>query len=183
LLAASSLVDIAIASTLAVAGIAMAPIPAVVVAGALSAAVLFALVLDLIKLPVFAHLGIAENTASSHTAGRAKSKPNSKTQITAEQPKLSDAKPAATPQIQSEIKPEDSAKSQNPPDSKIEVAPVIKAAVQPENKPDAAAAMASDATPQMVKRVHELYETLGREDVQAVQKWDKAHEKVPAENK
>jgi len=63
LLVASSLMDIAIASTLAVAGIAMAPIPAKVVAGALAAAVLFAFVLDLIKLPVFAHLGIAETTA------------------------------------------------------------------------------------------------------------------------
>jgi H+-transporting ATPase len=42
--------------------------------------------------------------------------------------------------------------------------------------------MSSDPTPQMVKRVHQLYEALGREDVQAVQNWDKAHEKVPAEN-
>ena len=29
-------------------------------------------------------------------------------------------------------------------------------------------------TPQIVKRVHELYEELGREDVQAVQDWEKA---------
>jgi H+-transporting ATPase len=32
-----------------------------------------------------------------------------------------------------------------------------------------------DATPQLVKRVHEFYEELGREDVQSVQDWDKAH--------
>ncbi len=63
LLVASSLMDIAIASTLAMAGIAMAPIPAKVVTGALAAAALFGFVLDLIKLPVFAHLGIAETTA------------------------------------------------------------------------------------------------------------------------
>jgi H+-transporting ATPase len=61
LLAASSTLDIAIASTLAAAGIAMAPIPVLDIAGTLAAAVLFALVLDLIKVPVFAHLGIAEN--------------------------------------------------------------------------------------------------------------------------
>jgi hypothetical protein len=29
-------------------------------------------------------------------------------------------------------------------------------------------------TPQLVKRVHELYEELGREDVRAVQDWEKA---------
>jgi len=33
----------------------------------------------------------------------------------------------------------------------------------------------------LVKRVHQLYEALGREDVRAVQDWDKAHEKVPPE--
>jgi H+-transporting ATPase len=32
-----------------------------------------------------------------------------------------------------------------------------------------------EATPQLVKRVHELYEELGREDVQSVQDWEKAH--------
>jgi H+-transporting ATPase len=29
-------------------------------------------------------------------------------------------------------------------------------------------------TPQIVKRVHELYEELGREDVRAVQDWEQA---------
>ena len=61
LLAASSLVDIAIASTLAVAGIAMTAISIGVVAGTLAAAALFALVLDLLKAPLFAHLGITKN--------------------------------------------------------------------------------------------------------------------------
>ena len=31
-------------------------------------------------------------------------------------------------------------------------------------------------TPQLVKRVHELYEELGREDVKAVQDWEKANQ-------
>jgi H+-transporting ATPase len=81
LLAVSSVVDIAIASTLAVAGIAMAPITAAVVGSVLASAVLFALVIDLIKLPVFSHLGIAEATATAHTAGKAKRKLTPKTQI------------------------------------------------------------------------------------------------------
>jgi H+-transporting ATPase len=61
LLVVSSVADIAIASTLAVGGIAMAPLPARLVAGTLVAAVIFAFMLDLIKVPVFARLGIARS--------------------------------------------------------------------------------------------------------------------------
>ena len=43
-----------------------------------------------------------------------------------------------------------------------------------EPKTDAKAETPPDLTPQLVKRVHELYEELGREDVRAVQNWDKA---------
>ena len=32
--------------------------------------------------------------------------------------------------------------------------------------------------PQLVKRVHELYEKLGHEDVQAVQDWEKKHSEL-----
>jgi H+-transporting ATPase len=58
-LVVSSVADIAIASTLAVGGIAMTALPAALVAGTLAAAAAFALVLDFIKVPVFARLGIA----------------------------------------------------------------------------------------------------------------------------
>ena len=57
--AISSVFDLAIASALAVGGIAMTPLPAWVVAGTLAAAVAFAFVLDLVKVPVFARLGLA----------------------------------------------------------------------------------------------------------------------------
>jgi H+-transporting ATPase len=33
-------------------------------------------------------------------------------------------------------------------------------------------------TPQIVKRVHELYEELGREDVREVEDWEKAKRKT-----
>jgi H+-transporting ATPase len=147
LLAASSIVDIAIASTLAVAGIAMSPIPALVVAGTLAAAVLFALALDLIKVPIFAHLGIAENATTSDTGRQTKN--------------------SATPATPSASEPTKRSKTET--------------AAKPENKSDSAVTTSSDATPQLVKRVHELYEALGREDVRAVQDWDKAREKGPAE--
>jgi H+-transporting ATPase len=57
-LIASSIVDVLIASTLAIAGIAMAPLPAWTVAATLGAAAALALILDLVKVPVFARLGI-----------------------------------------------------------------------------------------------------------------------------
>jgi H+-transporting ATPase len=59
LLVASSVTDIAIASTLAVAGIAMTPIPGMLVVGTLAASVIFAIIVTSIKVPVFARLGIA----------------------------------------------------------------------------------------------------------------------------
>ncbi len=57
-LVVSSVVDLGIASTLAVGGIAMTPLPVMVVAGILAAAVVFAVILDLAKVPLFARLGI-----------------------------------------------------------------------------------------------------------------------------
>jgi H+-transporting ATPase len=59
LLVASSVVDILIASILAVAGIAMTPLSAWIVADTLAGAVLLAIVADLVKVPTFRGLGIA----------------------------------------------------------------------------------------------------------------------------
>jgi H+-transporting ATPase len=58
-LVVSSLADLLIASTLAIAGIAMTPLPAWIVAGTLAAAAVFAVMLDLVKVPAFRRLGIA----------------------------------------------------------------------------------------------------------------------------
>jgi H+-transporting ATPase len=58
-LAMSSVADISIASTLAIGGLFMTSLPAIVVAGALVAAVVFAFVVDAAKVPVFGRLGIA----------------------------------------------------------------------------------------------------------------------------
>jgi len=55
----SSGADLVIASTLAVGGIAMAPVPAWTVAGTLAAAAVFAIALDFVKVPVFDCLKIA----------------------------------------------------------------------------------------------------------------------------
>ena len=58
-LVVSSVADILIASTLAIGGIAMTPLPAWIVAGTLAAAAVFAVILDLVKVPAFRRLGIA----------------------------------------------------------------------------------------------------------------------------
>jgi H+-transporting ATPase len=57
-LVASSVADILIAATLAVGGIAMAPLPAWIVASTLAAASVFAVIMDLIKVPVLRRLRI-----------------------------------------------------------------------------------------------------------------------------
>ncbi len=54
----SSIADLLIASTLAIGGIAMTPLPVWIVAGTLAAASLFAVLLDLVKVPAFRRLGI-----------------------------------------------------------------------------------------------------------------------------
>jgi H+-transporting ATPase len=55
----SSVGDLLIASVLAIAGIAMTALPAAMVAGALVAAMVFAVLLDFIKVPLFRRLRIA----------------------------------------------------------------------------------------------------------------------------
>jgi H+-transporting ATPase len=58
-LAASSVADVLIASILAVGGIAMTPLSPLAVTGTLAAATAFAFALDMVKVPIFARLGIA----------------------------------------------------------------------------------------------------------------------------
>ena len=55
----SSIADLLIASTLAIGGIAMTPLPVWIVAGTLAAAAVFAFILDLVKVPVFRRLRIS----------------------------------------------------------------------------------------------------------------------------
>jgi H+-transporting ATPase len=57
-LIASSVVDTSIACILAAAGIATAPLPLGVIAGALGGAVVFAFLMDLVKVPLFRHLSL-----------------------------------------------------------------------------------------------------------------------------
>jgi H+-transporting ATPase len=78
----------------------------------------------------------------------------------------------AGPKPKAEVKP--AALAAPRPDGKTASQPLSKA----EPKPRAKAGTPSDLTPKLVKRVHELYEELGRADVQAVQDWEKAEQKM-----
>jgi H+-transporting ATPase len=57
-LIASSVTDISIAAILAITGVAMTPLPAEVVGGTLGGAIVFAFLMDFVKVPVFRWLGI-----------------------------------------------------------------------------------------------------------------------------
>jgi H+-transporting ATPase len=59
ILVLSSVADVLIISTLAICGIAMAPLTLLVVAGELVAAIAFGLLLDAAKIPLFASLHIS----------------------------------------------------------------------------------------------------------------------------
>ena len=80
----------------------------------------------------------------------------------------SDAKATPQPEVPAEPKP--NAKAE--PKSDDSTAPKPEAKAEP--KPDSRVQTQQDVTPQLVKRVHELYEQLGREDVRAVEDWEKA---------
>jgi H+-transporting ATPase len=58
-LVVSSVIDLLIASTLATRGVAMSPLPILIVGGTLVSAAVFAFILDVAKVPVFRSLGIA----------------------------------------------------------------------------------------------------------------------------
>ncbi len=93
----------------------------------------------------------------------------------------------------------DPAKTTSKPDAKAEPKPEVKAEPQPdanaggepkpaaapvpsaEPQPEPKTRTSSDLTPQLVKRVHELYEGLGREDVRAVEDWEKAEREIQHE--
>jgi H+-transporting ATPase len=105
---------------------------------------------------------------------KAKSKPEAKPEAKSEakaEPKP-DAKAEAKPDVKAEPKPE--AKAEPKPEAKAEPKPEVKA----EPKPEPKAKIPPDLTPQIVKRVHKLYEELGREDVRAVQGWEKTEREI-----
>jgi H+-transporting ATPase len=81
-----------------------------------------------------------------------------------------EAKDTPKPEVKAEPKPDE--KDGPKPEAKTEPKPETKVEPKPEAKPP------SEVTPQLVKRVHELYEELGREEVRAVQDWEKKEQEA-----
>ena len=63
---------------------------------------------------------------------------------------------------------------------KSETKDVTKPEGEAEPKLEATAEMPSSLTPEIVTRVHKLYEELGREEVKAVQEWEEKQKEIPA---
>jgi H+-transporting ATPase len=83
-----------------------------------------------------------------------------------------DAAAEPKPKAEAAAEPTATAKPAAAAKADIKPGPGAKAAAEPKPKTP------SDLTPQLVKRVHEMYEDLGRQEVQAVQDWEKADREV-----
>jgi H+-transporting ATPase len=92
-----------------------------------------------------------------------------------------EVKAPATPEVKAV--PPSTAKAEPRPDTKNDIKPTDKVEAKPvakaESKPEPNPKPAAEVSPQLVKRVHEFYEQLGREDVRAVQESDEAEQKIP----
>jgi len=100
---------------------------------------------------------------------------------------MSETKDDSQPEAKDESKAE--AKSETQTESKDEPMPVVTDETKPEaedetetkggNKPEEDAKIPSSVSPDVVKRVHEFYEELGREDVRAVMDMEKTEQEIP----
>jgi len=181
----------AIATLIAVYGVFMTPLGWKWAGFVWGYALIWFLINDRIKLlayrifdPVKASTKLADKDAPKSEA-KDSPKPNAK----------AESKPEtnAGPKSDGEDKPKSEVTVESKPKDKAEPQPAAKAESKPEAKDDSKteakvqpkleAQTPPEATPQLVKRVHELYEELGREEVQAVQDWEKKETHKDESNK
>jgi hypothetical protein len=141
----------------------MTSIPVFLVGGTLAAAVIFAFLLDLMKIPVFVRLGIAQSPrhrpVNQVTPDGAKKKPMPMTKPSAGQPEASD--------LQSDVRAEPKPEAIAQPNS------MVKGPTHETN-----AKTPTDLTPRIAKRAYELYEEGGRKEGAALQNWEKAESEI-----
>ncbi|MFZ0634751.1 MAG: plasma-membrane proton-efflux P-type ATPase [Candidatus Acidiferrales bacterium] len=77
--------------------------------------------------------------------------------------------PKVEPKPEAQAEPKSEGKTQPKPEATVE----LKAEIKAEPKPESKAEPPADLNLHIVKRVHELYEKLGREDVREVEEWEK----------
>jgi H+-transporting ATPase len=89
----------------------------------------------------------------------------------------------ADPSSEAKAEPKPEAKVEPKPEAKVEPKPKAKVEPKPEAKvepkPEAKAEPPADLKLHIVKRVHELYEELGREEVREVEEWEKEDRETP----
>ena len=173
-----------IATLIAVYGLFMAPLGWKWAGFVWAYALLWALVNDRVKLlaykifdPVKAGPKPDVKAEATPAAKADAPEPDAKADETKPDAKADEPKPEAKADA-----PKPEAKADEPkPDAKADTPATDAKADQPkletnadEPKPEANDKAQSDVSPQLVNRVHELYEELGREDVQTVQAWEKA---------
>jgi len=112
---------------------------------------------------------------------KSEAKEESKSETKTEPKSESDDKTKSEVKVEPKPKNKEDPKAADKDEAKPEAKPESKPEVKDDSKPEAKgqpkpeAQSPPEATPQLVKRVHELYEELGREDVKAVQDWEKAN--------
>ena len=140
----------------------------------------------------------AEPKAETKPAAKAGSQPEVKAELKPDTNSKPDTKVEPTPAAKVEPKPETKsaepqpeAKAASPSEVKAEPKADIKTDAKPadkvepksdakaETKPEMNGKPAVEVSPQLVKKVHEFYEQLGREDVRAVEESDQAKQKTP----
>ena len=149
-------------------------------------ALIWFLINDRIKLLAYRILDPVKSSPklSGKDVPKSDSKTSAKPEAKAEPKPDGENKPKSEATVESKPKdqeePKPAAKAESKPEAKPESKPAVKDESKPEAKvqPKPEAQSPSDVTPQLVKRVHELYEELGREEVKAVQEWDKANQQT-----
>ena len=182
-----------IATLIAVYGLFMAPLGWKWAGFVWAYALVWALINDRVKLLAYKIFDPVK--AGPKPDAKAEAKPEDKADAPKPEAKADEPKPGAKadepgPEAKTDESKPDAKADQPKPDAKAEAPePEAKAdapktdakADQPkleikadEPKPEANDKAQPDVSPRLVKRVHELYEELGREDVQAVQDWESA---------
>ena len=120
-----------------------------------------------------------ESTAAAKVEPKPESKPDAKPDATSElksktktEPGVDDKAPAKP---QAPAVPSSADKAEAKPTHNTEPKPDAKV----EAKPDTNGKPAAEVSPQLVKKVHNFYEQLGREDVRAVEESDQAKQNTP----
>ena len=128
----------------------------------------------------------SENKEASQSESKEEPKSNPETK-----PEMKkDTKPVTKEEPHSEVKNEPKAIAETKPEMKEEAKPETKQKPQPEaknetkakaeTKPEENDKIPSALSPEIITRVHKLYEELGREEVRAVQDWEESQKEIPA---